>query len=340
MSVLLPVRWLPFAILAVCTIVSATDSAAGGEGSLPPTAVSVTRGVCAGGVPERPASDPESASLGRRPTAAEMRHELQDLFDGRMATREVISDIAAGTFGPEHCWAALSAIATLAAKDWQETREALVQVLAPLEPGARPCIDEARQALTLFNSAPAFHAWLSGHGLGGDALQGRTVVSVRHALYELGRVYEIDSEISAQPPVRPVDGILAIATLAPELFGARFSDDHQMVEGCSLLPKPKSVSCDFSACYRTVRLMASHRGRCFTLSVRALACWGDMMSPYVGEQVQLLNAMLAERKSPGRFAFLDGGLNLVFASAAGLRAAKTERLLPDLDFRLPGSEAN
>ncbi len=253
-----------------------------------------------------------------------------------MSTREVVLDIADATVGPEHCWAALSAIATLAAKDWLAAREALVS----LKPGERPCIDEARQALTLFDSAQAFQSWLAGHGLGGDAIRGMTVVSVRHALYELGLLYEIDSEISAQPPVRPVDGIRAIAALAPELRGARFADDHKMIEGCNLLAKQKGGSCDFSVCYRTVRLMASHRGRCFTLSVRALACWGDMMSPYVGEQVALLNAMLAERKATRRFAFLDGGLNLVFASAAGLQAAKAMRLLPDLDFTFPEFEAN
>lgn len=256
--------------------------------------------ACASGTAEQPRKD---SSIAVRPRKAVVKPA---------AARQVLEENAALSSG---CALALSALAAL---PWAEARG-----LAAEHEGS-PCMDEAKVALTTFPDAKAFRDWLAENDLADGLPKDATVVSVRHALYAAGHVVGIDLEQSAQPPLRPVDGMGAIAAMAPELKGARYLDGLPSPGGCSLLKKRQD--CDHP-CHPTVPLAVQLGKRCISLELEALACSGDMMSPYVVQQTQLLNRVLDEFVSSRRFVLLDGGATVVFGSKAGLEAAQQQKLL-------------
>jgi hypothetical protein len=186
---------------------------------------------------------------------------------------------------------------------------------------------EARKTLEKFADGEAFDDWLRAHDLGELVRAEGALVSVRHGLYAAGRVHQVLCEQSAQPLIRPVDGMKELAALAVELRKATFKDDLVATD-CSLMRHRDTPPCAH-ACYATVNLAASLGDACATLPVRALVCTGDMMDPYVAQQTAVLNALLARRKSTQRFLSIHDGRcgSVLVAAEAGLSAALGEGLL-------------
>jgi hypothetical protein len=209
------------------------------------------------------------------------------------------------------CWAKLDA---LAAKGWDAARKQMHDA------DASPCLGEARDALDRFKDEAELRAWLKEHELLDGVPADAKIVSVRHALHFGGHTVAVALEQSAEPPLRPVDGMGAIAALAPELKGAKLLDAMPPPTGCSLTQKtPCKVDC-----YATVPLMISLKDKCLTRDVKTLVCSGEEMTPYVLEQVQLLNQAV----DPSHvFLTIEKGALVVFGPKAGLKAAQDEKLL-------------
>jgi hypothetical protein len=199
------------------------------------------------------------------------------------------------------------------------------------EAGKDDCLDEVRAA----RKKKGFRAWLHRVGLDEGVPAGAEVLSVRHALYLAGRVDAVFQDESAQPPLRPIDGMGLLASLAPELKGGTYSDELTSLRG-SLLAK----GTDPRKCTAMIPLRASVAGRCAVVPVEAQVCSGDMMGTYTEWQVLVLNAVLGEIGSKYRFAV--SGFNAVqdflFGRRVGLEQAIAEGLL--LNTRLPPGGAN
>jgi hypothetical protein len=210
------------------------------------------------------------------------------------------------------CWAQLD---TLARKGWSAAGAETA------DKDLLPCLGEARDALAKFKDEGALREWLQGNGLAQGLPKDARVVSVRHALYFTGNVVEVALAQSADPPLRPVDGMTVIAALAPELKGARLLDTMPKVPACHAGQKSACTE----DCHPVVALMISLKDRCLTLDVKALNCSEESMSPYVFEQVRLLNQAL--EGSASRFAGVEGGAVVVHGPKAGLQAARDAELL-------------
>jgi hypothetical protein len=209
------------------------------------------------------------------------------------------------------CWAKLD---TLAAKGWDAARKEVHDA------DLQPCLGEARDALDRFKDEAELRAWLKQNDLLDGVPADAKIVSVRHALHFSGHTVAVALEQSAEPPLRPVDGMGAIAAMAPELKGAKLLDAMPPPTGCNLNQKtPCKVDC-----YATVPLMISLKDKCLTLDVKTLVCSAEEMTPYVLEQVQLLNQAV----DPGHvFLTIEKGALVVFGPKAGLAAAQDQKLL-------------